>query len=238
MKPEQQQLASLVTSMGMESQADAGDFAAIATAAHAQSNVTPRADKVGGKESLTALLAAGYDTPAITTAMRSDPLGNEVMDTLIVSGVDWNDDLTQAILSGLVNPAGPITQAVVDTLTDLSITRSSPAEDAGVASDATALDFEIAWIVHTATQSTSDDLTAANATRDSSVAAAKVPLDAAQATFNTAVADADALVAPVQSKHNAVAGWLSVFEGTAAAEWQAEVDDLLASPDGNGSHGA
>ena len=238
MSPEHQQLASLIASMGMETGADVGDFAAIQTAAHAPSVITPRLDKVGGKESLSAMLAAGYDATAIVSAMRDNTLGNEVMDTLIVSGVDWNDDLTQAILSGLVDPAGPITQAVVDTLTDLSITRSSPAADAGVPADTTALDFEIAWTVHTATQSTVDALTAANATRDSSVAAAKVPLDTAQEAFNTAVADADALVAPVSSKHNAVIAWLSVFEGTTAAEWQTEADGLLTSPDGNGSHGS
>ena len=238
MKPEQQRRANLIISMGMEATADAGDFAAIETAAHAQSVITPRLDKVGGKESLSAMLAAGHDATAIVSAMRSDALGNEVMDTLIVSGVDWNDDLTKTILSGLVSQGGAITQAVADTLIDLSITRSSPASDAGVPADTTALEFEVAWIVHAATQSTGDALTAANATRDTSIAAAQVPLDAAQATYDTAVSDANALVTPVQAKLNAVSGWLQVFEGTTAAEWQAEVDDLLASPDGNGSHGA
>lgn len=145
MNPEQQQQANLIISMGMETEADAGDFASIATAAHAQSNVTPRADKVGGKESLSALLAAGYDATAIVSAMRSDALGNEVMDTLIVSGVDWNDDLTKTILSGLVSQGEVITQAVADTLINLSITKSSPAQGAGVPDDTTALDFEIAW---------------------------------------------------------------------------------------------
>ena len=238
MTPEHQQLASLIISMGMKATADAGDFAAIETAAHAQSVITPRLDKVGGKESLSAMLAAGHDATAIVSAMRSDALGNEVMETLIVSGVDWNDDLTQAILSGLVNPAGPITQAVVDTLTALSITKSSPAQGAGVPDDTVALDFQIAWITHTGLGVATDAMTAANATRDTSIAAAQVPLDAAQVTYDTAKTDAQAISQPASSKHNAVNAWLQVFEGTTAAEWQTEVDELLASPDGNGSHGA
>jgi len=238
MKPEHQQLASLILSLDMETEADAGDFAAITAAAHSLSVVNPRLGTVGGKETLTALFAAGHDASAVVAAMRADALGNELMDTLIVSGVDWSDELTQTVIGSLVAKGGAVTQAVADDLLALSRTTTSPAADAGVPAETTALDLEIAWIAHKAGESTQDALTAANATRDSSVAAAKAPLDAAQATYHAAVSDADDLVTPVRSKQVAVNAWLQVFEGTTAAEWQSEVNDLLASEDGNGSHGA
>jgi len=232
------QLADLIKTMGMETEADAGDFAAIATAAHSQSIVKPRADKAGGKESLTALVVGGHDVSAIVAAMRADALGNEVMDTLIVSGVDWNDDLTKTILGGLVAKGGAITQAVADELIALSITVTSPAADAGVSADATATDFEVAWIVHKATENTTAGMTAANGVYNTSIADEKATLDAAKTAYSEAVSDAEAIRQPSVSKHNAVHAWLQVGEFVTAAEWQAEVDSLLASPDGNGSHGA
>jgi len=139
------QLVNLITEYDLTATADAGDFAAITIAAHAQSVITPRPDLVGAKETLTSLLTAGYDAPAITAAMRADSLGSEVMEALHVSGVDWGDPLTQGILGVLIDPSGPITQAVADTLTSLSVVVTSPAQDAGVPADADAVDFGEAW---------------------------------------------------------------------------------------------
>jgi len=231
------QLADLIKTMGMETEADAGDFAAITTAAHAQSVITPRLDKVGGKESLAALLAAGHDAVAIVTELRADVLGDTVYDTLIQSGVDWDDDLCKLVLGGLVAKSGPITQAVADTLINLSMTKSSPAQDAGVDAGTVALDFQIAWIVHLATQTTQADLTTADGVLAASIATEKTTLDAAQAVYDQAVVDANAIHSPVAGKHNAVSAWLQVGEFLTAAEWQTEADELLASADGNGSHG-
>jgi hypothetical protein len=238
MKPEQQQRVNLIVSMGMEVQADAGDFAAIETAAHAQSVITPNGRRFTGKETMLALMAAGHEVSPIIAKMRSDALASEMMNMLPNGGVDWADASSQVILASLIEPGSPITQAVIDTLTDMAVDVSSPAQGAGVPADTVALDFQIAWITHTGLGVTTDAMTAANATRDTSIAAAQVPLDAAQVTYATAKTDAQAISQPVSSKHNAVNAWLQVFEGTTAAEWQTEVDELLASPDGNGSHGA
>ena len=233
MKPEHQSLVNLIKSMGMEAEANAGDFASIVSAANAESITTPRPDKVGGKESLAALINAGHDASAIVAAMRADPLGSEVMDTLITSGVDWNDDLTKVVLGTLVGQGGAITQAVADTLILLSINKTSPAANAGVPADKTALDFEIAWIVNTGLTTTQDNINTSKAVRDTSISDEKAILDAAQAAYNTAVSDADAIHSPVVAKHNAVSAWLQTFNGTTAAQWQARVDELIASPDGN-----
>jgi len=224
------QLSGLIVSLGLEAEADAGQFDKITAAAHAPSVITPRHHPVGGKETLGALLMAGHDAPRVVAKMRSDPLGSEVMDTLIASGVDWGDELTQVILGGLIDPAGPITEEVAATLVSLSVTVTSPAQDAGVPDDAIAEEFQRAWIVYTTTQVTQVQVDTAAATQTATNAAA-------QAVYDTAKADAAELYRPVAAKHNAVTGWMSVFEGT-PAEIQAEADELLASPDGNGSHGA
>ena len=238
MKPEHQQRASLIVSIGMETEANASDFAAVATAAHAQSVSTPNGRRFTGKDTMIALMTAGHNVKNIITKMRSDPLASELMNMLPNGGVDWADADSQLILNDLKGQGGAITQEVIDAITAMSVDVSSPAEGAGVSDETTALDFQIAWIVHKAGESTQDAVDASEVIRAASVADEKATLDAAKEAHRVAVADAAAIHQPSVSKLNAVNAWLQVFEGTTAAEWQAEVDDLLASPDGNGSHGA
>lgn len=75
--------------------------------------------KVGGKDSLAAMLAAGQDPNAVIAAMRSVPMSSVLLDTLISSGVDWADPITSLIMSSLVD-IGLITPAVVTTMRALS----------------------------------------------------------------------------------------------------------------------
>lgn len=94
------------------------DWAGVAAAMSAKTITVPLG-KVGGKESLAALLAAGQDPNAVITAMRAVPVASVLLDTLISSGVDWSDPLTVQIMTGLAN-VGLITPAVVTAMRSLS----------------------------------------------------------------------------------------------------------------------
>jgi hypothetical protein len=218
------QLSLLIKTMGAEALADAGDFTSIETAAHAKTTVVSNPQLVGGKDSLMALTLGGFDTSAIIAAMRADILGNEIMETLIASGVDWNDPLTITVLDTLVTVEGPITQAVKDTLTNLSLIKSSPAEDNGVDSDVTAVDFEVSWIAYKGGLTSDSELAIAANTRNSEMAAAQAIYDAANDAANAAYL-------PSVNKHTNISLDIGSFDGT-PSEWQARVDALNASTDG------
>lgn len=76
--------------------------------------------RVGGKASLSALVGAGIDPSAVITAMRSDPMASELLNTLTASGVDWADDLTAFVMGKLVD-SGKITQRTADVMRSLSV---------------------------------------------------------------------------------------------------------------------
>lgn len=87
----------------------------------------PIEQPIAGKATLLGLTVAGHDTPKIIDAFRADSLGNELLNTLNVNGVHWNDPLTKIVVEGLVAQGGDVTQAVADTLTALSVRKVSKA---------------------------------------------------------------------------------------------------------------
>lgn len=76
--------------------------------------------RVGGKASLSALVQNGIDPNQVIAAMRSVPMASELLNTLTASGVDWADDMTAYVMSGLV-AAGKITQQTADVMRSLSV---------------------------------------------------------------------------------------------------------------------
>ena len=105
--------------------AAAGDFEAVAKTL-SDKTVVVRVGKVGGKETLSAIVNGGHDANAVIAAMRSVPMSSELLDTLTVSGVDWDDDLTKYVMGGLV-AAGEIDAAVVTITQGLSTRMDAPA---------------------------------------------------------------------------------------------------------------
>lgn len=123
--------------------ADAKDWAACSAAMIAKT-IAVNLGRVGGKESLSAIIAAGADPNAVIGAMRAVPVAAELLNTLTVSGVDWVDAMTVMIMSGLVEK-GLVSQPVVDAMQALSLRYESTASQAGVTDeDCTATDCEAA----------------------------------------------------------------------------------------------
>lgn len=111
-------LINLIRQHALEA-AETGDFAAVAATLNALAH-TVTVGRVGGKASLSALVAAGIDPSAVITAMRSDPMASELLNTLTASGVDWADDLTALVMGRLVE-SGKITQRTADIMRSLSV---------------------------------------------------------------------------------------------------------------------
>jgi len=101
-----------------KSAAESGDFAAVASTLNDLTRVV-RVGKVGGKESLQAIVATGEDPNQVIGTMRAVPMASVLLDTLISSGVDWADPVTDLIMSGLVSK-GMIKQSVADAVRSLS----------------------------------------------------------------------------------------------------------------------
>jgi enoyl reductase-like protein len=110
-------LLNLIETHALQS-AVAGDWSAVASTLN-DIRIEVRIGRVGGKASLSALVAAGIDPNAVISAMRSVPMASELLDTLTASGVDWSDSLTEFVMSGLV-ASGKITQETVDVMKVLS----------------------------------------------------------------------------------------------------------------------
>lgn len=102
----------------IKTQVDAGDSAAtIATATVEWVNP----DKVGGRATMSALIAADFKVNEIIATMRAVPIAAELLDTLVASGVNWADDLTLLVLGQIRDSgANAITQEVIDVLEALS----------------------------------------------------------------------------------------------------------------------
>lgn len=115
-------LANLINQHAL-ADAQAGKWDAVAATLNALTQ-TVTVGRVGGKASLSALVAAGIDPSAVITAMRSDPMASELLNTLTASGVDWADDLTAFVMGKLV-ASGKITQQTADVMRSLSV-RSEP----------------------------------------------------------------------------------------------------------------
>lgn len=98
--------------------AEAGDWQTVADTLNALTH-TVKVGKVGGKDSLQALVAAGEDPNAVIGAMRAVPTASVLLDTLISSGVDWSDPLSEMIMNGLV-ASGKISQRAADSVRALS----------------------------------------------------------------------------------------------------------------------
>lgn len=111
-------LAELIKKHAAESAAK-GDWNEVAETLNALRN-TITVGRVGGKASLSALVAAGIDPGAVITAMRSDPMASELLNTLTASGVDWADELTAFVMGKLVR-SGKITQQTADVMRSLSV---------------------------------------------------------------------------------------------------------------------
>ena len=118
--------------------AAANDWAGVAAALSAKT-LKVSLGKVGGKASLAALVASGEDPNAVIGAMRSVPMASVLLDTLIASGVDWDDPMTGLIMGGLVE-AGLINPGVVTAMQSLSVRMDSLA-----GSDVTAEECAAAW---------------------------------------------------------------------------------------------
>jgi len=101
-----------------KSSAEAGEFAAVASTLNALTHVV-KVGKVGGKESLQAIVLTGEDPNQVIGTMRAVPMASVLLDTLISSGVDWADPVTDLIMSGLVSK-GMIKQSVADAVRSLS----------------------------------------------------------------------------------------------------------------------
>lgn len=130
-------LANLIREHALE-EAQAGKWDAAAATLNALTQ-TVTVGRVGGKASLSALVAAGIDPAKVITAMRADPMASELLNTLTASGVDWADDLTAFVMGRLVQ-SGKITQRTADVMRSLSV-RSEPLIET------TAGDCQKAWTV-------------------------------------------------------------------------------------------
>lgn len=130
-------LTSLITQHAL-ADATAGKWDAVAAKLNALTQ-TVTVGRVGGKASLSALVGAGIDPNAVIAAMRSVPMASELLNTLTTSGVDWADEMTAYVMSGLV-AAGKINQQTADVMRSLSV-RTEPVIET------TADDCRKAWIV-------------------------------------------------------------------------------------------
>lgn len=130
-------LANLINQHAL-ADAQAGKWDAVAEKLNAMTR-TVTVGRVGGKASLGALVAARIDPGKVITAMRSDPMASELLNTLTASGVDWADDLTAYVMGGLVS-SGKISQQTVDVMRSLSV-RVEPIIET------TAEDCQRAWII-------------------------------------------------------------------------------------------
>lgn len=111
-------LVNLINQHALEL-AQVGKWDAVAEKLNALTR-TVTVGRVGGKASLSALVAAGIDPGKVITAMRSDPMASELLNTLTSSGVDWADGLTAYVMGGLV-ASGKITQQTADVMRSLSV---------------------------------------------------------------------------------------------------------------------
>lgn len=131
-------LVNMINQHALE-EAQAGKWASVAATLNALTQ-TVTIGRVGGKASLSALVAAGIDPSAVIAAMRSDPMASELLNTLTASGVDWADDLTAFVMERLVQ-SGKITQRTADVIRSLSV-RSEPVIET------TAEQCKTAWVSH------------------------------------------------------------------------------------------
>lgn len=111
-------LANLINQHAL-ADAQAGKWEAVAATLNALTR-TMRRGKVGGKDSLGALVTAGIDADAVIAAMRSNPMASELLNTLTADGVDWADEMTAYVMGKLV-AAGKITQQTADVMRALSV---------------------------------------------------------------------------------------------------------------------
>lgn len=134
----------LILANDFEAAADAGEswpaiYAALFTTTAAAS--IPQA--ISGKQTLLALTHAGHDVAKVIAAFRADPLGAELLNTLNISGVHWDDPLTQTVVSRLVSQGGDVTAEVAASLAALSTELVTKASQAGAqVADAGALAAE------------------------------------------------------------------------------------------------
>lgn len=129
-------LAILINTHALDD-AQAGKWGSVAAILNALTT-TVRPGKVGGKASLTALVQNGIDPNEVIAAMRSVPMASELLNTLTADGVDWADDMTAYVMSGLV-AAGKIKQQTADVMRSLS-----EREESVIVT--TAESCELAWI--------------------------------------------------------------------------------------------
>lgn len=111
-------LANLINQHAL-AEAQSGKWDAVAEKLNALTR-TVRLGKVGGRASLSALVGNGIDPNQVIAAMRSVPMASELLNTLTSDGVDWADDMTAYVMSGLV-AAGKITQRTADVMRSLSV---------------------------------------------------------------------------------------------------------------------
>lgn len=111
-------LANLINQHAL-ADAQAGKWEAVAATLNAMTR-TVRRGKVGGKDSLGALVTAGIDPDTVIAAMRSNPMASELLNTLTADGVDWADEMTSYVMGKLV-AVGKITQQTADVMRALSV---------------------------------------------------------------------------------------------------------------------
>lgn len=111
-------LANLINQHAL-ADAQAGKWASVAETLNALTH-TVTVGIVGGKASLSALVANGIDPNEVIAAMRSVPMASELLNTLTASGVDWADNMTAYVMGGLVS-SGKITQQAADVMRSLSV---------------------------------------------------------------------------------------------------------------------
>jgi len=247
MNIEQYQLVNLITEYDLTATADAGDFAAIAITVqaktipvenHTQYSLSLIGDRLsaalGEAEGLVARRAfADTLDGAIATkeAARAagDAVGSAGLGELrLAQNALGNGQLQlyQADRQATITELGAAWSAdQLAAILALGLTHISPAEQAGIATETTALDFEIAWIVRAGMATSQATFDAANVTFQADTATAKE-------AFSEATEAANSAFVPVSQKHNNIHSNLSQYEGTTAAEWQARVDALLASANG------
>lgn len=243
-----QTLINLIIDSGLTATADAGDFASITTAIHVKDipveNPTPYSlaligeklvEKLGDSEGLAARRAFADTLDAAISAKETarangDAVGAAGLGELRLAQnalgngrLQLNQVDRQATITEL-GAAWPAEELAA--ILELGVTYTSLAEQAGIPAETSATDLEIAWIVRDGLATSQATFDAANVTFQADTATAK-------ADFNTATGAANSAFVPVSTKHNNVSQHLGVFAGATAAEWQARVDALLASVDGD-----
>ena len=245
---EQHQLVNLITEYDLTATADAGDFAAVATAAHAKTIVVEDQTQyslsligdrlsaaLGEAEGLIARRAFADTLDGAIAAKEAartagDAVGSAGLGELrLAQNALGNSQLQlyQADRQATITELGVAWSAAeLAAILALGITHVSPASKAGVPDTTTALEFQIAWIVRASEATSQTTVDAANVTFQAATTAAK-------ATYTSDTGAANSTFTPVSEKHHNVMVNLSSFEGTTAAEWQTRADELLASVDGN-----